>query len=145
MRLVQLRPWIEASQDSNWATWMDPILIWDQSWTLFHPFCWILWIWSSIRGNWMGDQMSLSYSKIVVKITAFWLDGGKTCCFCLLKPFIWYSRSALKPGFFFVVVLLCGLLYFCFMAWKCLQLPPTRHKLSGRPTTYLHTHFYAQY
>lgn len=87
IRLVLLRSLIEASQDSNWATLMDSILIWDQSWTLFHLFCGILTIWSLIRGNLIGDQISLSYFKIVVKIAAFLASGENIPLFLTAEVF----------------------------------------------------------
>lgn len=79
------------------------------------------------QGSLLTTHDLISHLWNQVKITAFLTGGGeKTCCFWLLKTFMWYSRSVLKSGFFFLVVFLCGLLHFYFMAWKCLQLLSTR-------------------
>lgn len=95
-------------------------------------------------------RSDLPLTKSSKNHSVFGRRGGKTCCFWLLKTFMWYSRSVLKSGFFFLVVFLCGLLHFYFMAWKCLQLLPTRMTETEWavphlwPRPYLHANFHAQ-
>lgn len=70
--------------------------------------------------------------------------GEKTCCFWLLKTFMWYSRSVLKSGFFFLVGFLCGLLHFSWRERVYNFCPRGWQKLSGRSLISGPDHIYMQ-